>query len=96
MLDQDLLTRYYAYNAFFYFFNDDDYSFMTGPLFYNCLTYFYHIIYNNLSFANLAVFDPTTYFMLLQTRLLLTGVFYQVLFMTCLPSTYIPLKCCVW
>ena len=24
MLDQDLLTRYYAYNAFFYFFYDDD------------------------------------------------------------------------
>ena len=24
MLDQDLLTRYYAYNAFFYFFNDTD------------------------------------------------------------------------
>ena len=24
MLDQDLLTRYYAYNAFFYFFNDDN------------------------------------------------------------------------
>ena len=41
-----------------------------------------YCVYNNLSFANLAVFDPTTYFMLLQTRLLLTGVFYQVLFMT--------------
>ena len=35
-------------------------------------------IYNNLAFVNLAVFDPTTYFMLLQTRLLFTAITYQV------------------
>lgn len=36
--------------------------------------------YNNLSYANLAIFDPTTYFMFLQLRMLLTGVIYQYLF----------------
>ncbi len=36
--------------------------------------------YNNLSYVSLAVFDPTTYFMFLQVRLLLTGVVYQCLF----------------
>ena len=35
-------------------------------------------IYNNLAFVNLAVFDPTTYFMLLQTRLFFTAITYQV------------------
>ena len=39
-----------------------------------------YCFYNNLAFTNLAIFDPTTYFMFMQTRLLLTGVIYQFLF----------------
>lgn len=39
-----------------------------------------YCLYNNLAFVNLATFDPTTYFMLLQLRLLLCGVIYQILF----------------
>ena len=37
-----------------------------------------YCLYNNLSFVNLSYFDPTTYFMFMQMRLLMTGVFYQV------------------
>ncbi len=36
--------------------------------------------YNNLSYVNLSAFDPTTYFMFLQMRMLMTGVIYQRLF----------------
>ena len=39
-----------------------------------------YCLYNNLAFTNLAIFDPTTYFMFMQTRLLMTGVIYQFLF----------------
>ena len=39
---------------------------------------FLYSLYNNLSFTNLAYFDPTTYFMFMQIRLLMTGVIYQV------------------
>jgi hypothetical protein len=35
---------------------------------------------NNLSFLSLSYFNPTTYFMFLQSRLLLTGLVYQILF----------------
>ena len=35
-------------------------------------------LYNNLSFVNLSYFDPTTYFMFMQIRLLMTGIMYQV------------------
>ena len=38
-----------------------------------------YCLYNNLSFLSLAYFDPTTYFMFMQIRLLLTGLIYQVL-----------------
>ena len=41
---------------------------------------FLYCFYNNLAFTNLAIFDPTTYFMFMQTRLLLTGFIYQFLF----------------
>ena len=37
-----------------------------------------YCLYNNLSFLSLAYFDPTTYFMFMQIRLLLTGLIYQV------------------
>jgi len=39
-----------------------------------------YCLYNNLSFTSLSYFNPTTYFMFMQIRLLLTGVIYQILF----------------
>lgn len=36
--------------------------------------------YNNLAFVNLSNFDPTTYFLLLQFRVVVTGVIFQILF----------------
>lgn len=45
-----------------------------------------YCLYNNLSFLSLSYFDPTTYFMFMQIRLLLTGVIYQVLFKKTLSS----------
>lgn len=41
---------------------------------------FLYCLYNNLSFYNLAVFDPTTYYLLLQFRVVITGVLFQVIF----------------
>ncbi|XP_043228826.1 UDP-galactose transporter senju-like isoform X2 [Amphibalanus amphitrite] len=39
-----------------------------------------YCIYNMLTFVNLKAFDPTTYFLLLQLRVVVTGVMFQVLF----------------
>jgi integrin beta 8 len=39
-----------------------------------------YCIYNNLAFVNLANYDPTTYFLLLQMRTVVTGVMFQLLF----------------
>jgi len=39
-----------------------------------------YCLYNNLAFVSLSFFNPTTYFMFMQIRLLLTGLIYQVLF----------------
>ena len=36
--------------------------------------------YNNLGFVNLQHFDPTTYFLLLQFRVVVTGVIFQVIY----------------
>ncbi|GAB6021108.1 hypothetical protein CHUAL_003741 [Chamberlinius hualienensis] len=36
--------------------------------------------YNNLAFVNLSAFNPTTYFLLLQFRVVVTGILFQVLF----------------
>lgn len=41
---------------------------------------FLYCLYNNLSFYNLAVFDPTTYYLLLQLRVVITGVLFQIIF----------------
>ena len=41
---------------------------------------FLYCLYNNLSFMNLSQFDPTTYLLLMQSRLLMTGMVYQVLY----------------
>ncbi|XP_014210129.1 UDP-galactose transporter senju [Copidosoma floridanum] len=39
-----------------------------------------YCLYNNLSFVNLAAFDPPTYFLLLQLRVVVTGIIFQVVF----------------
>ncbi|KAJ3657392.1 hypothetical protein Zmor_009199 [Zophobas morio] len=39
-----------------------------------------YCFYNNLSFINLSVFDPTTYYLLLQLRVVVTGILFQVIF----------------
>lgn len=39
-----------------------------------------YCIYNNLAFVNLANYDPTTYFLLLQMRTVVTGIMFQLLF----------------
>jgi solute carrier family 35 (UDP-sugar transporter), member A1/2/3 len=41
---------------------------------------FLYCLYNNLAFHNLATFDPTTYFILLQLRVVVTGVLFQIVF----------------
>ncbi|GFS78168.1 UDP-galactose transporter senju [Nephila pilipes] len=41
---------------------------------------FLYSLYNNLTFVNLSVFDPTTYYLLMQIRVVITGVVFQVLF----------------
>ncbi|XP_044255662.1 UDP-galactose transporter senju [Tribolium madens] len=39
-----------------------------------------YCFYNNLAFVNLSVFDPTTYYLLLQLRVVVTGILFQVIF----------------
>ncbi|XP_076303178.1 UDP-galactose transporter senju [Lasioglossum baleicum] len=39
-----------------------------------------YCLYNNLAFINLAAFDPTTYYVLLQFRVVVTGIIYQIIF----------------
>lgn len=41
---------------------------------------FLYSLYNNLAFISLSAFDPTTYYLLLQLRVALTGIIYQVIF----------------
>lgn len=41
---------------------------------------FLYALYNILTYYNLEVFDPTTYFLLLQFRVVVTGVVWQLLF----------------
>lgn len=41
---------------------------------------FLYCLYNNLTFINLSSYDPTTYFLLLQFRVVVTGVVFQILF----------------
>jgi len=42
---------------------------------------FLYALYNILTYYNLELFDPTTYFLLLQFRVVVTGVVWQVRFM---------------
>ncbi|XP_071578929.1 UDP-galactose transporter senju-like [Temnothorax nylanderi] len=46
-----------------------------------------YCLYNNLAFVNLARFDPTTYYVLLQLRVVLTGIIVQVIFSKKLSAT---------
>ncbi|KAH3711932.1 hypothetical protein DPMN_071608 [Dreissena polymorpha] len=39
-----------------------------------------YCLYNNLQFENLANYDPTTYYLLLQLRVVVTGVVFQIVF----------------
>lgn len=39
-----------------------------------------YCLYNNLAFINLANYDPTSYFILLQLRNVITGLLYQIIF----------------
>ena len=39
-----------------------------------------YCLYNNLAFVSLANFDPTTYYILLQFRMVVTGVVYEIVF----------------
>ncbi|XP_050077840.1 UDP-galactose transporter senju [Anopheles maculipalpis] len=41
---------------------------------------FLYCLYNNLSFVNLSTFDPTTYYLLLQLRVVVTGILFQIIF----------------
>ena len=41
-----------------------------------------YCVYNNLVYANLTFFDPGTYNVLMQLRIVLTGLLYQLLFST--------------
>lgn len=41
---------------------------------------FLYCLYNNLAFQNLSVFDPTTYYLLLQFRVVITGILFQIIF----------------
>jgi solute carrier family 35 (UDP-sugar transporter), member A1/2/3 len=41
---------------------------------------FLYCLYNNLAFHNLSSFDPTTYFLLLQLRVVITGILFQIIF----------------
>ncbi|PNF19158.1 hypothetical protein B7P43_G09808 [Cryptotermes secundus] len=41
---------------------------------------FLYCLYNNLAFVSLSAFDPTTYYLLLQFRVVVTGIVFQILF----------------
>ncbi|XP_055386043.1 UDP-galactose transporter senju [Condylostylus longicornis] len=41
---------------------------------------FLYCLYNNLAFVNLSTFDPTTYYLLLQLRVVVTGILFQIIF----------------
>uniref|UniRef100_A0A182YN52 CMP-sialic acid transporter n=1 Tax=Anopheles stephensi TaxID=30069 RepID=A0A182YN52_ANOST len=41
---------------------------------------FLYCLYNNLAFVNLSTFDPTTYYLLLQLRVVITGILFQIIF----------------
>ncbi|RZF39318.1 hypothetical protein LSTR_LSTR000839 [Laodelphax striatellus] len=41
---------------------------------------FLYCLYNNLAFTNLSVFDPTSYFLLLQFRVVITAILFQIVF----------------
>lgn len=40
----------------------------------------FYCLYNNLAFVSLVNYDPTTYYILLQLRMVVTGIIYQIVF----------------
>lgn len=56
------------------------FNFSFSVLFLYLVPAILYCLYNNLAFVNLSIFDPTTYFILLQLRVILTGIVYQCLF----------------
>ena len=55
----------------------NSYLFLTVLLLYLVPSFLY-CLYNNLAFVNLSTYDPTTYYLLLQFRVVVTGVIFQV------------------
>ncbi|XKL61360.1 hypothetical protein PGB90_008417 [Kerria lacca] len=47
---------------------------------------FLYCLYNNLTYINLLNYDPATYFILLQLRVVVTGVLFQIIFSRTLTS----------
>ncbi|CAG9762910.1 unnamed protein product [Ceutorhynchus assimilis] len=41
---------------------------------------FLYCLYNNLAFVNLSNFDPTTYYLVMQLRVVVTGILFQLIF----------------
>lgn len=58
----------------------NDENFLVLVLFLYFIPSALYCLYNNLSFINLSSYDPTTYFLLLQFRVVVTGVIFQFLF----------------
>lgn len=50
----------------------------TGLLKFYMVPSLLYCVYNNLAFVNLLRFDPTTYYLLLQFRVVITGLIFQV------------------
>ncbi|KAL5008124.1 hypothetical protein ScPMuIL_013705 [Solemya velum] len=74
--------------AFILYLKDNPLSSFVTEIYANkkvmCLYYFVpaalYCLYNNLQFVNLATYDPTTYYLLLQFRVVVTGVVFQIIF----------------
>lgn len=57
-----------------------DFTHNFGTLGLYCVPAALYCLYNNLTFINLQSFDPTTYYLLLQLRVVITGIIYQCFF----------------
>ena len=79
IVKQRNLKKLYSFrNSFLSIFNDLRKHWLVGA--YYMVPASLYCLYNNLAFTNLANFDPTTYFVFMQIRLLMTGLIYQVFF----------------
>ncbi|CAL8079927.1 unnamed protein product [Orchesella dallaii] len=82
-------TLFYKANTFYYYYYliRNSLSIFISEIRQNSRVFFLYFIpaglyclYNNLAYVNLVTFDPTTYFLLLQFRVVVTGIVFQVLF----------------